>query len=66
MVDLTEELKAKVIHPVVVEEMVFESWEEEKYQPKVLEDEYFPDECGNHFDILQPIPQGRKPCQSLF
>jgi hypothetical protein len=24
------------------------------------------DECGDHFDILEPIPQGRKPCQSSF
>jgi hypothetical protein len=31
-----------------------------------LEDKYFPDECGDHFDILQPIPQGKKPCQSSF
>jgi hypothetical protein len=31
-----------------------------------LENEYFPDECGDHFDIQQPIPQGRKPCQSSF
>jgi hypothetical protein len=50
----------------VVEDTIFESWEEGEYQPKVLEDEYSPDKCGDHFDILQPIPQGRKPCQSLF
>jgi hypothetical protein len=46
--------------------MVFELWEEGEYQLEVLEDEYFPDECGDHFDVLQSIPQGRKPCQSLF
>jgi hypothetical protein len=50
----------------VVEDTVFEPWEEREFQPEVLEDEYFPDECGDHFDILQPIPQGRKPCQSSF
>jgi hypothetical protein len=50
----------------VVEDTIFESWEEGEYQPKVLEDEYSLDKCGDHFDILQPIPQGRKPCQSLF
>jgi hypothetical protein len=50
----------------VVEDTIFEPWEEEEYQPEVLEDEYFPNECGDQFDILQPIPQGRKPCQSSF
>jgi hypothetical protein len=65
-VDPRGEPEARVIHPVVVEDTVFEPWEERQYQPKVLEDEYFPDECGDHFDILQPIPQGRKPCQSSF
>jgi hypothetical protein len=65
-VDPREEPKARIIHPVVVEDMVFESWEEGEYQPEVLEDEYFPDEYGDHFDILQPIPQERKPCQSSF
>jgi hypothetical protein len=49
-----------------VEDTVFEPSEEEEYQPEVLEDKYFPDECGDHFDILQPIPEGRKPCQSSF
>jgi hypothetical protein len=65
-VDPRGELETKVIHPVVVEDTVFEPWEEGEYQPEVLEDEYFPDECGDHFDILQPIPQGKKPCQSSF
>jgi hypothetical protein len=65
-VDPRGEPEARVIHPIVVEDTVFEPWEEGEYQPKVLEDEYFPDECGDHFDILQPIPQGRKPCQSSF
>jgi hypothetical protein len=50
----------------VVEDTVFEPWEDGEYQPEVLEDEYFPDECGDHFDILQSIPQGKKPYQSLF
>jgi hypothetical protein len=40
----------------VVEDTVFEPWEEGEYQPEVLEDEYFPDECGDYFDILQSIP----------
>jgi hypothetical protein len=72
-VDPRGEPEARVIHPVMVEDTVFEPWE---YQSKVLEDEYFPDEyfpdeyfpdeCGDHFDILQSIPQGRKPCQSSF
>ena len=61
VVDPKEELEARVIHLVVVEDTIFESWEEREYQPEVLEDE-----CGGHFDILQPIPQERKPCQSLF
>jgi hypothetical protein len=65
-VDPRGELEARVIHPIVVEDTVFESWEEGEYQPEVLEDKYFPDECGDHFDILQSIPQGRKPCQSSF
>jgi hypothetical protein len=65
-VDPKEEPEARVIHLVVVEDTVFEPWEEGEYQPKVLEDEYFPSKCGDHFDILQPIPQGRKPCQSSF
>jgi hypothetical protein len=50
----------------VVEDTIFEPWEKGEYQLEVLEDEYFPDECGDHFDILQSIPQGRKPCQSSF
>jgi hypothetical protein len=65
-VDLRGEPKARVIHLVVVEDTVFEPWEEGEYQPKVLEDEYYLDECGDHFDILQPIPQEWKPCQSSF
>jgi hypothetical protein len=60
-VDLSGEPEAKVIHPVVGEDMIFEPWEEGEYQPEVLEDK-----CGDHFDIPQPIPQGRKPCQSSF
>jgi hypothetical protein len=58
--------EAKVIHPVVVEDTVSKPREEGGYQPKVLEDKNFPNECGDHFDIQQPIPQGRKPCQSSF
>jgi hypothetical protein len=50
----------------VVEDTIFEPWEEGEYQPEVLENEYFTNECGDHFDILQPISQGRKPCQSSF
>jgi hypothetical protein len=65
-VDPRGEPEARVIHPIVVEDMVFEPWGEGEYQPEVLENEYFPDECGDHFDIQQPIPQGRKPCQSSF
>jgi hypothetical protein len=60
-VETREELEARVIHPIVVEDTVSEPWEEGEYQPEVLEDE-----CGDHFDIPQPIPQGRKPCQSSF
>jgi hypothetical protein len=58
--------EAKVIHPVVVDDIVSEPREEGEYQPKVLEDKNFLNECGDHFDIQQPIPQGRKPCQSSF
>jgi hypothetical protein len=58
--------EAKVIHPVVVEDTVSEPREEGGYQLKVLEDKNFPDKYGDHFDIQQPIPQGRKPCQSSF
>jgi hypothetical protein len=65
-VDLRGEPEARVIHLVVVEDTVFEPWEDGEYQREVLEDEYFPDEYGDHFDILQSIPQGRKPCQSSF
>jgi hypothetical protein len=60
-VETREEPEARVIHPIVVEDTVSEPWEEGEYQPKVLEDE-----CGDHFDIPRPIPQGRKPCQSSF
>jgi hypothetical protein len=63
VVDPRGEPEARVIHPIVVEDTVFEPWEEGEYQPEVLEDDsYFLDECGDHFDILQSIPQGRKPC----
>jgi hypothetical protein len=55
-VDPRGEPEARVIHPVVVEDTIFEPWEEGEYQPEVLEDEYFPDKCGDHFDILQPSP----------
>jgi hypothetical protein len=55
-VDPSGEPEARVIHPIVVEDTVFEPWEEGEYQPEVLEDEYFPDECGDYFDILQSIP----------
>jgi hypothetical protein len=65
-VDPRGEPEARVIHLVVVEDPIFEPWEKGKYQSEVLEDEYFPDECGDHLDILQPIPQGRKHYQSLF
>jgi hypothetical protein len=60
-VDPRGEPEARVIHPIVEEDTVSEPWEEGEYQPKVLEDE-----CGDPFDIPQPIPQGRKPCQSSF
>ena len=43
---------ARVIHPIVVEDRVFEPWEEGEYQLEVLEDKYFLDEYGDHFDIL--------------
>jgi hypothetical protein len=66
VIDPREESEARIIHPVVVEDTVFEPWEEGEYQPEVLENEYFLDKCGDHFDILQSIPQGRKPCQSSF
>jgi hypothetical protein len=66
IVDPRGEPEARVIHPIVVEDTVSEPWEVGEYQPKVLENEYFPDECGDHFDIQQSIPQGRKPCQSSF
>ena len=55
-VDPKEEPQARVILPIVVEDMVFKLWEEGEYQLEVLEDKYFPDECGDHFDILQSIP----------
>jgi hypothetical protein len=55
-VDPREEPEAKVIHPVVVEDTVFEPWEEREYQPEVLEDEYFSDKYGDYFEILQLIP----------
>ena len=55
MVDFREEIEARVIHPIVVEDMVFELWKEGEYQPEVLEEEYFPVECRDHFDIQQPI-----------
>jgi hypothetical protein len=66
VVDPRREHEARVIHPVVVEDTVSEPREEEEYQPKVLENKYFPNECGDQSDIQQPIPQGRKPCQSSF
>jgi hypothetical protein len=56
-VETREEPEARVIHPIVVEDTVSEPWEEGEYQPEVLEDE-----CGDHFDIPQPISLGRKPC----
>ena len=52
MVDPRGEPEAKVIHLVVVEDTIFELWEEGEYQPEVLEDKHFSDECGDHFDIL--------------
>jgi hypothetical protein len=60
-VDPREEPEARVIHPIVVKDTVSEPWEEGEYQPEVLEDK-----CWDYFDIQQPIPQGRKPCQSSF
>jgi hypothetical protein len=66
VVDPRGKPEARVIHPVVVEDTVSEPREEGEYQPKVLEDKYFPNKCGDQFDIQQPIPQGRKPCQSSF
>jgi hypothetical protein len=66
VVDPRGEPEDRVIHPVVEEDPVSEPREEEESQPEVLENEYFPDECGDHFDIQQSIPQGRKPCQSSF
>jgi hypothetical protein len=60
-VDPRGEPEAREIHPIVEEDTVSKPWEEEEYQPKVLEDE-----CGDPFDIPQPIPQGRKPYQSSF
>jgi hypothetical protein len=56
VVDPRGELEARVIHLVVVEDTISEPREEGEYQPEVLEDEYFPDECGDYFDILQSIP----------
>jgi hypothetical protein len=50
------EHEARVIHPIVVEDTVFEPWKEREYQLEVLKDECFLDECGDHFNILQPIP----------
>jgi hypothetical protein len=66
VVDPRGEPEARVIHPVVVEDTVSELREEGEYQPKVLEDKYFPNECGDQFGIQQPIPQRKKPCQSSF
>jgi hypothetical protein len=66
VVDPRGEPEARVIHPVVMEDMVSEPREKGEYQPEVLEDEYFPNEYGDHFDIQQPIPQGRKLYQSSF
>jgi hypothetical protein len=66
VVDPRGELEARVIHPVVVEDPVSEPREEGECQPEVLENEYFPDECGDHFDIQKSSPQGREPCQSSF
>jgi hypothetical protein len=66
VVDPRGEHEARVIYPVVVEDPVSELREEGENQPEVLENEYFPDECGDHFDIQKPSPQGRKPCQSSF
>jgi hypothetical protein len=60
-VETREEPEARVIHPIVEEDTVSEPWEEGEYQSKVLEDE-----CGDQFDIPQPISQGRKPYQSSF
>jgi hypothetical protein len=50
-VDPMGEPEARVIHPIVVEDTVSEPWEVGEYQPKVLENEYFPNEYGDHFDI---------------
>jgi hypothetical protein len=61
IIDPRGEPEARVIHPIVVEDTVSEPWEEGEYQPEVLEDK-----CWDHFDIQQPISQGRKPCQSSF
>jgi hypothetical protein len=66
VVDPRGEPKARVIHPVVVEDTISEPREKGEYQSEILEDEYFPDECGDLFNIQQPILLGRKPCQSLF
>ena len=52
VVDLRGELEARIIHPVVVVDTIFEPWEKEGYQPKVLDNECFLDKCGDHFDIL--------------
>jgi hypothetical protein len=56
VIDPRREPKAKVIHPVVVEDTVSKPREEEEYQSEVLENEYFPDECEDHFDIQKPSP----------
>jgi hypothetical protein len=66
VVDPRGEPEARVFHSVVVEDLVSEPREEGEYQPEVLENEYFPDEYGDHFDIQKSSPQGRKPCQSSF
>jgi hypothetical protein len=56
VIDPRGEPEARVIHHVVVDDTVSEPREEGEYQSEVLENEYFPDECGDHFDIQQPIP----------
>jgi hypothetical protein len=51
VVDPKGELEARVFHLVVMEDTISEPREEGEYQPKVLEDKYFSNKCGDQFDI---------------
>jgi hypothetical protein len=56
----------RISYPVVIEDMVFTSREEEEFQLEESEYEHSSEEPEDNINARQPTPRKSKPFQSLF